>query len=150
MSRKKKSNTGGTQPAPSPKTQRRWYKVDLHLHTPASHDYEEPGTSYLDWLRKAAQQGLEMVAITDHNTVAGISAIRKELDWLTQLEAQGRLTDLERARLQGWREAANQVVVLPGFEFTATFGFHILAIFPAETSIRQLEHILLSMKVPAN
>ena len=91
-----------------------------------------------------------MVAITDHNTVAGISAIRKELDWLTQLEAQGRLTDLERARLQGWREAANQVVVLPGFEFTATFGFHILAIFPAETSIRQLEHILLSMKVPAN
>ena len=150
MSRKKKSNTGGTQPAPSPKTQRRWYKVDLHLHTPASHDYEEPGTSYLDWLRKAAQQGLEIVAITDHNTVAGISAIRKELDWLTQLEAQGRLTDLERARLQGWREAANQVVVLPGFEFTATFGFHILAIFPAETSIRQLEHILLSMKVPAN
>ena len=150
MSRKKKSNNGGAQPAPPPKNQRRWYKVDLHLHTPASHDYEEPGTSYLDWLRKAAQQGLEMVAITDHNTVAGISAIRKELDWLTQLEAQGRLTDPERARLQGWREAANQVVVLPGFEFTATFGFHILAIFPAETSIRQLEHILLSMKVPAN
>ncbi|MFM7175708.1 MAG: PHP domain-containing protein, partial [Caldilinea sp.] len=143
MSRKKKSNSGGTQPTPPPKNQRRWYKVDLHLHTPASHDYEEPGTSYLDWLRKAAQQGLEMVAITDHNTVAGISAIRKELDWLTQLEAQGRLTDPERARLQGWREAANQVVVLPGFEFTATFGFHILAIFPAETSIRQLEHILL-------
>jgi hypothetical protein len=40
------------------------------------------------------------------------------------------------------------VVVLPGFEFTATFGFHILAIFPPETSVRQLEHILLAMKVP--
>ncbi|MFO7631479.1 MAG: putative DNA binding domain-containing protein [Caldilinea sp.] len=132
------------------KPQRKWYKVDLHLHTPASHDYEEPGVSYLDWLRRVVEQGLEIVAITDHNTVAGIGAIRKELDWLTQLESQGRLTPQERQRLHEWREAGNQVVVLPGFEFTATFGFHILAIFPPETSVRQLEHILLSMKVPAN
>jgi hypothetical protein len=104
----------------------------------------------LDWLRKVVEQGLEIVAITDHNTVAGVSAIRRELDWLTQLEAQGRLTAQEQERLHAWREAGNQVVVLPGFEFTATFGFHILAIFPPETSVRQLEHILLSMKVPAN
>lgn len=151
MSRKKKSNSGSPQAPQSAKPQqRKWYKADLHLHTPASHDYEEPGVSYLDWLRKVVEQGLEIVAITDHNTVAGISAIRKELDWLTQLEAQGRLTTQEQERLHAWREAGNQVVVLPGFEFTATFGFHILAIFPPETSVRQLEHILLSMKVPAN
>lgn len=150
MSRKKKPNIGTPSASQSAKPQRRWYKVDLHLHTPASHDYEEPGVSYLDWLRKVVEQGLEIVAITDHNTVAGISAIRKELDWLTQLEAQGRLTAQERERLQAWREAGNQVVVLPGFEFTATFGFHILAIFPPETSVRELEHILLSMKVPAS
>ncbi len=151
MSRKKKSNNGSPQAPQSAKPQqRKWYKADLHLHTPASHDYEEPGISYLDWLRRVVEQGLEMVAITDHNTVAGISAIRRELDWLTQLEAQGRLTTQEQERLHAWREAGNQVVVLPGFEFTATFGFHILAIFPPETSVRQLEHILLSMKVPAN
>jgi hypothetical protein len=41
-------------------------------------------------------------------------------------------------------------LVLPGFEFTATFGFHILGIFPPETSIRQLEHILLTLNVPAD
>jgi hypothetical protein len=150
VSRKKKPNIGSPSASQSAKVQRRWYKVDLHLHTPASHDYEEPGVSYLDWLRKVVEQGLEIVAITDHNTVAGISAIRKELDWLTQLEVQGRLTAQERERLQAWREAGNQVVVLPGFEFTATFGFHILAIFPPETSVRELEHILLSMKVPAS
>ncbi|MFN3982772.1 MAG: PHP domain-containing protein, partial [Caldilinea sp.] len=150
MSRKKKPNIGSPSASQSAKPQRRWYKVDLHLHTPASHDYEEPGVSYLDWLRKVVEQGLEIVAITDHNTVAGISAIRKELDWLTQLEVQGRLTAQERERLQAWREAGNQVLVLPGFEFTATFGFHILAIFPPETSVRELEHILLSMKVPAS
>jgi len=150
VSRKKKSNSSN-QPAPpsSAKPQRKWYKADLHLHTPASRDYEEPGVSYLAWLRKVVEQGLEIVAITDHNTVAGIGAIRRELDWLTQLEAQGRLTAEEQQRLQEWRSLGNQVVVLPGFEFTATFGFHILAIFPPETSVRQLEHILLAMKVPA-
>ncbi len=129
--------------------QRRWYKVDLHLHTPASHDYEEPHISYLEWMRAVAAKGLDIVAITDHNTVAGIGAIRREIEWLTRLESMDRLTDEERARLTEWRELANQVLVLPGFEFTATFGFHILGIFPPETSIRHLEHILLSLNVPA-
>ena len=149
MSRKRKSNNSSPQAVQGAKPQRKWYKADLHLHSPASRDYEEPGVTYLEWLRKVVDQGLEIVAITDHNTVAGIGAIRRELDWLTQLELQGRLTPDERQRLNEWRELGNQVVVFPGFEFTATFGFHILAIFPPETSIRQLEHILLSMKVPA-
>lgn len=123
--------------------------MDLHLHTPASHDYEDPQISYLDWMRGVAAKGLEIVAITDHNTVAGIAAIRREIEWLTRLESMSRLTPEEQARLAEWRELANQVLVLPGFEFTATFGFHILGIFPPETSIRHLEHILLTLNVPA-
>jgi len=39
-------------------------------------------------------------------------------------------------------------LVLPGFEFTATLGFHVLAIFPPDTSIRRLEHLLLELNVP--
>lgn len=131
------------------KGERRWYKADMHLHSPASRDYEEPRITYLDWLRKVVEQGLEIVAMTDHNTVAGIGAIRRELEWLTRLEEQGRLNPQEQQRLDEWRALGNQVVVLPGFEFTATFGFHILGIFPPETSIRHLEHVLLDLKVPA-
>ncbi len=100
-------------------------------------------------MRTVAKRGLEIVAITDHNTVAGVAAIRREIELLTQLEGLNRLTDDERARLAEWRELANQVLVLPGFEFTATFGFHILGIFPPDTSIRRLEHVLLSLNVPA-
>lgn len=151
MSRRKKSNSS-SQPAQQangkPQQQRKWYKADLHLHTPASRDYEESGATYLAWLRKAAERGLEIVAITDHNTVAGIGAIRRELEWLTRLEEQGRLQPHERERLEEWRELGNRVVVLPGFEFTATFGFHILAIFSPDTSVRHLEHVLLDLKVP--
>jgi hypothetical protein len=127
---------------------RRWYKVDLHVHSPASRDYEEPHVTYLDWLRKVVEKGIEIVAITDHNTVAGIGAIRRELEWLARLSEQGRLSPEEQQRLDEWRALSNQVVVLPGFEFTATFGFHILGIFPPDTSIRHLEHVLLDLKVP--
>ncbi|HRA49188.1 MAG TPA: ATP-binding protein, partial [Thermomicrobiales bacterium] len=42
----------------------------------------------------------------------------------------------------------SKVLVLPGFEFTATFGFHVLAIFDPSTSIRMMEHLLLLLGVP--
>ena len=44
----------------------------------------------------------------------------------------------------------DEILVLPGFEFTATFGFHILGIFPPETPVRSLEHLLLQLKVPVD
>lgn len=160
VSRRRKSNKNGqgkpTQSGPAlpdgqgNKPSRQWYRMDLHLHSPASHDYEEPGVSYLDWLRAIADRNLDIVAITDHNTVAGIAAIRQEVEWLIRLERQNRLTPEERTRLEEWRTLSNRVLVLPGFEFTATFGFHVLGIFPPETSVRQLEHLLLSMNVPAD
>ena len=126
----------------------RWFKADLHTHTPASNDYEEPGITYLQWLTTARERGLDIVAITDHNTVAGVAAIRREIEWLTRLKEENRLTPEERANLEQWLKLANEIVILPGFEFTATFGFHILAIYPPETSIRRLEHTLLRLNVP--
>jgi hypothetical protein len=151
VSRRKKSNSSGRQnESPAQPTKLTWYKADLHLHTPASHDYEQPGVTFLEWLRKAAEKELDIVAITDHNTVAGVARIRQEIEWLGRLEAEGRLHQEEKDRLDEWRRLANQVLVLPGFEFTATFGFHILGIFPPETSVRQLEHVLLTLNVPAD
>jgi len=143
------SNQGGQGGnAQGAKPQRKWYKVDLHLHTPGSNDYEEPKVTYFEWMSKVVEKELEIVAITDHNTVAGIAAIQREIEWLTRLERDKRLTDEERSRLEAWRGFAEKVLVLPGFEFTATFGFHILGIFPPDMPIRQLEHILLTLKVP--
>lgn len=144
------SSQSKAPPTAQSQSQRKWYKVDLHLHTPGSNDYEERGTTYFEWMRRIVVQGLDIVAITDHNTVAGIGAIQREIEWLARLEKENRLTEEERTRLQEWRAFADKVLVLPGFEFTATFGFHILGIFPPDTPVRQLEHILLSLKVPAD
>ena len=112
----------------------KWYRVDLHLHTPGSNDYLEPNVSYLDILRKAESSGLDIIAFTDHNTVSGIRALRAEIEQLQLLERLNRISSDERERLEEYRYLSHKMLLLPGFEFTATLGFHILGIFPPETN----------------
>jgi hypothetical protein len=127
---------------------RQWRVVDLHLHSPASSDFQEMGTSFLDILKRCEARNLDIVSITDHNTVAGYRNIREEIHQLELLENLGRINDEERRRLVEYRRLLARVLVLPGFEFTATFGFHVLAIFPPEKSVREIEHLLLSLNIP--
>jgi hypothetical protein len=122
--------------------------MDLHLHTPGSSDYMEPHVSYLDILRQAELRGLDIVAFADHNTVAGYAAMQKEVEQLLLLERLGRIEFDERRRLDEYRRLLEKILVLPGFEFTATFGFHILGIFAPETPVSFLEHLLLTLRVP--
>jgi hypothetical protein len=122
--------------------------VDLHLHTPASVDFLEPGVSYLDILRQAASKGVEVIAFTDHNTVAGYRAMVEEIKQLELLEQLGRLSDTEQQQLKEYRRLREQVLVLPGFEFTATLGFHILGIFSPDMDVRELEFILRQLNIP--
>lgn len=126
-----------------------WYRMDLHLHTPGSADYQEPGVTYLDILHQAEQRGLDIVAFTDHNTVAGYRAMMEEIEQLEYLESLGRIRPEEKHTLDEYRRLLDRILVLPGFEFTATFGFHVLGIFSPETSVRQLEYILLNLQIPA-
>jgi hypothetical protein len=130
------------------KKKMQWYKMDLHLHTPASADWHQPGVSYLDLLQRAEMRGLDILAITDHNTVAGCAAIQEEIEQLELLERLGRIEQEEKRRLEEFRRIGNRILVLPGFEFTATLGFHILGIFSPETTIRELEHLLIELNVP--
>ena len=129
---------------------RKWRVMDLHLHTPASNDYQEPDIGYMDVLRRCEARGLDIVAFADHNTVAGYRRMLEQVQQYELLESLGRLTPDESQRLSEYRRLRQKVLVLPGFEFTATFGFHIMGIFSPETSIRELEHLLLSLNIPAD
>ena len=140
MARKRRSN----------RDKMKWYHADLHLHTPGSKDYLEPDVSYLDILRKAEICGLDIIAFTDHNTVRGIRGLHKEIEELQLLEQLDRIRPEEQQRLDEFRYLSEKILLLPGFEFTATLGFHILGIFPPETTPRELDHILLSLHVPPN
>lgn len=124
--------------------------MDLHLHTPASDDYQEPDVTYLDIIRQAHALRLDLIAITDHNTVSGYRSMLQEISELELLERRERLRPEEAQRLEEYRHLLAEIVVLPGFEFTATFGFHVLAVFSPDTSVRTIEHVLLDLNVPAD
>ncbi len=121
--------------------------MDLHLHTPASIDYQEPDVSPIQILQAAEAKGLDIIAFTDHNSLRGYADLWREIEDLELLEYLRRLQPAEADRLAEYRRLFSRILVLPGFEFTATFGFHILAIFPEQTSVRLMEHLLMQLGV---
>jgi len=140
-----KKNSGNKTEMPS-----QWRTIDLHIHTPASSDFQQPEVSYLELIQRAEQRGLDIIAFTDHNTVAGYRTMKDEIHQLEMLEELNRLLPDERQRLSEYRRLLKKILVLPGIEFTATFGFHIIGIFSQNTPIRDIEHLLLDLKIPSN
>ncbi|MHC1741012.1 MAG: RNA-binding domain-containing protein [Anaerolineaceae bacterium] len=126
-----------------------WYTMDIHIHTPASEDFQQTEVTYLDILQKAESRGINILSFTDHNTIAGYRTLMEEIHQLELLEKLNRLLPDERSKLNEYHRLLNKMVLLPGFEFTATFGFHILALFSTQKNIREIEHLLLNLSIPA-
>lgn len=66
---------------------------------------------------KAAEIGVSVLAITDHNNVSGVAAFREA--------AKGR-----------------RITIFPGFELSSSEGIHILCIYPPDTDEEQLGRYL--------
>ena len=66
---------------------------------------------------KAIDLGIDVLAITDHNSVASVAAFRAA--------ATGR-----------------DIVLFPGFELTASEGVHVLCLYPPDTELERLERYL--------
>lgn len=99
----------------------RWWKFDFHTHSPASVDYgkhdqgSKGAVTERQWLEAFVQQGIECVAITDHNSGAWIDGLK---------EAAAAL-----------RQEGVVIHLFPGVEITANGNIHILGIFdPEKTS----------------
>jgi hypothetical protein len=130
------------------KKSNQWYTMDVHVHTRASEDYQQPEVTYLDILQKAEARGIQILAFTDHNTIAGYRTLQDEIQQLEFLEKLKRLLPEEQKKLNEYHRLLNKILLLPGFEFTATLGFHILALFSPQKSVREIEHLLLSLSIP--
>ena len=74
-----------------PQSQRQWRRMDVHLHTPASIDFQEPSITFLDILKKAEARSIDLIAFTDHNSVAGYARFLREIDQLEWLEKLKRI-----------------------------------------------------------
>jgi histidinol phosphatase-like PHP family hydrolase len=106
----------------SPPAGTRFYRADLHIHTPASADFTDKKASPEDVIAACLRASLDIVAITDHNDVA----------WLPRIRAAA---------------ASSQLVVFPGFEVNAQGG-HILAIFDPSAPQPDLETALIECGIP--
>ena len=80
----------------------RWWRVDLHCHSPASHDFRSDQASsspdWIGWVEAARDAGLHAVAVTDHNTAAGIEHLQR---MATQVENAPVLIPRRRADDRG-------------------------------------------------
>ncbi|MBM7581036.1 TrlF family AAA-like ATPase [Jeotgalibacillus terrae] len=58
----------------------RWYKCDLHLHTPESICFSDKDVTPKEWVEACINKGLDVVAVTDHNSGNYIDKVLEEAE----------------------------------------------------------------------
>lgn len=133
----------------------KYYKMDLHIHTPASSCFkgENSEEEYINILKEAKAKNINIIAITDHNTVAGyekLLSIRDKLtakiELLNELAEINELTKNEEIVLQVIKlkeqlSLFREIKILLGVEITINPGIHIIVIAKDE-AISELKQIL--------
>jgi PHP family Zn ribbon phosphoesterase len=104
-------------------------KIDLHIHTPASKCFDNKSSiAPEDIINKALNEGLDAIAITDHNT--------------------GEWVDLVKDA------AKNKLVVFPGVEISATGGkkgtVHVIGLFDPSKTTKDIENLLAALEIKAD
>ena len=105
----------------------RWWKFDIHTHTPASFDYGRGDKALKNitpkaWLMGFIEHGIECVAVTDHNSGSWIDLLKQAA---SELRDEGKI-----------------IHVFPGVEITANSNIHILGIFDPSCSSSKIDTII--------
>ena len=109
----------------------RWWRLDMHAHSPKSHDFKDPLEENADamrrWLEAARDAGIDAIAVTDHNTADAILPIQ---DAASAVDAAP--------------------VVFPGVELTANDGCHLLLIMDPSCNQQHVNDLLSRVEVPVD
>lgn len=100
-------------------------KFDLHVHTPASHDFKNKSVTSEQIVSEAIKKGLRGIAITDHNTGEWVDKIKEA--------AEGK-----------------NLTVFPGVEIHCSggeTGIHIIGIFDVEKGSQHIDALLADLKI---
>ena len=106
----------------------RWWRVDLHAHSPESYDFdrsERENRDWVGWIRAVREAGIDAVAITDHNTAAAVKHL------------QDAASEVEDAP-----------ILFPGVELTAADGSHLLLLMDPTREQDHVEDLLSRVEVP--
>ena len=118
----------------------RWWKFDIHAHTPASKDYGKGKQqtafrelSPKEWLLNYMRAGIDCIAITDHNTGAWIDPVKKVLG------------ELVSEKPDGFRPLS----IFPGVEISVNGGVHLLAILECDKTTSDIDSLLGAVGFPS-
>ena len=109
----------------------RWWRVDLHAHSPKSYDFkgqlEENADPMRRWIEAARDAGIDAIGVTDHNTAEAILLIQ---------DVAGTI-DLAP-------------IVFPGVELTTNDGCHLLLLMDPSCNQQHINDLLSRVDVPVN
>lgn len=111
----------------------RFYKVDLHVHTPASKCFEgdKSDNGYWEILKCAVRNEVRAIAITDHNTLAGYETLinlRKQTKKEYEIVQKYNIPEEDKNALKEKIELFEKVYILLGVEITLDPGVHIIVL----------------------
>ena len=133
--------------------------VDLHVHTPASRCYRGDRNSgdagYLELVGGFHEAGVRVLAITDHNTLAGYRAImriRQDIETRLSIVSDLASTHEDMAVAHGHLEQTlgifESMLILPGIELDAKPGVHVLALFDPSSQLERIDQLLAEAGFP--
>jgi len=99
-------------------------KADLHIHSPKSLCYNDKSVTPKQVVDAALAAGLQIIAVTDHNTFEAVDSIR------------------DKSKKKG-------LCVFPGIELSTKAG-HFLALFDADTPLEDLRITLVALQPDRN
>ena len=106
----------------------RWWRVDLHAHSPASHDFRTDEAADTEaarrWLESARDASLDAVAVTDHNSSQFVSKLQQAVP-----------------------EVNDAPVLFPGVELTTGDGTHLLLIVDPSAGQESIDDLLSRMEI---
>ena len=123
-----------------------FYKVDLHVHTPASKCFkgDKSDNGYWEILKSAVKNNVRVIAITDHNTLAGYETLinlREQTKNEYEIIQKYNVAEEEKKVLKERMELFEKVYILLGVEITINPGVHIIVLC-SESEKAELNELL--------
>ena len=103
----------------------KFQKFDLHVHTPASHDFTDKKITPEQIIKQALDKNLRGIAITDHNT--------------------GQFIDKLKEAAKG-----TKLVIFPGVEIYCTggkSGIHIIGLLNTDKGTKHIDGLLSKLNI---
>ena len=109
----------------------RWWRVDLHTHSPASHDFgtlaDRDNPDWQQWVEAVRASDIDAAAITDHNTAEGIAELQRVAEGM-----------------------ADTPTLFPGVELTASDRVHLLLLMDPRCTYQHINDLLTKVEIPVD